>query len=84
MNLNEDGDDVARGRNKSYTIIVAAANIDEVELLAIVCAAADGIAAQIDTSQHVPWDVDVIEGTYADPLNGDNVHGLGRHETEGT
>lgn len=63
----------------SYTIIVNAPAIADGELADIVTRAADGIACSIDDNVST-WDVDVIEGTYANPLSGDNIHGLGRNE----
>ena len=67
-----------RGSRTSYTIIAAGANISDEELFAIVCENADRIAVQIvNANKQEPFDVDVIKGTFADPLSGDNVHGLG-------
>lgn len=66
-----------RGRAKSFTIIVATDTVDVERLCRLVCDAANRLAAAIDDGVS-QFDVDVIEGTYNNPLSGDNVHGLGR------
>lgn len=67
-----------RGERTSYTIIASGAGIADDELYAIVCEAADRIAVQItNANEQEAFDVDVVKGTFADPLGGDNVHGLG-------
>src|SRR4051794_22348713 len=64
------------GERRSYTIIVSPAD-DDGPIWAAVKEAADKIAGVFDTIGVTEWDVDVIEGTFGDPLSGDNVHGLG-------
>jgi hypothetical protein len=63
-----------------YTIIVNAPEIPDDELVKLVEAAATRLAETVDDGV-APFDVDVIEGTPAEPLSGDNVHGLGRKPT---
>lgn len=64
----------------SYTIIISGGPVTADELQQIATTAATDIACQIDDG-HTPFDVDVVEGTFGDPLNGDNIHGLGRKGT---
>lgn len=64
---------------KSYTIIVASNGVDEITLFSIVRDAARGIATQVDNDKSI-FDVDVIEGTFAEPLSGDTVVGYGRRD----
>lgn len=72
---------MTRGERTSYTIIAAAANLSDEELFDIVAQAADRVAVEIVTANgQEPFDVDVVKGTFADPLSGDNVHGLGWFE----
>jgi hypothetical protein len=70
----DPANDDPRGGRRSYTIIVSGP--DPQLAWEAVQDAAKAIACAID--DHVsPFDVDVIEGTFANPLSGDNVLGLG-------
>jgi hypothetical protein len=65
-----------RSNRPTYTVIISADAVDDDALFLAVCAAADTLARWLRPLSE-RWDVDVIAGTFADPLAGDNVYGLG-------
>lgn len=64
---------------KSYTIIASGVDADHV--WAVIQNAARDIAEAIDDGVS-PFDVDVVEGTFASPLSGDTVDAYGRSEVK--
>lgn len=59
----------------SYTIVISGPDPDLAKNVAL--RAAEAIARRLDDGTS-PYDVDVVEGTFGNPLSGDNINGLGR------
>lgn len=71
----------AENDRTSYTIVVASNAVSDAMLYRIACEAATAIAAKVDDG-YATFDVDVVEGTFGDPMAGDNLFCFGRKVAE--